>query len=122
MNKEDIENFKGFQSPESEKETALFFCEIGLKCVDLCFKITGTDGSPITDIDGIFLDQENKVILIYDDSTQKNDSNAKISVFFNKCKEPRKLLPRRDLLKILRLFCIEMGVDPLRINMCQNFG
>ncbi|GEM_PF-1599740 len=74
---------------DSEKETAIFFDSLGLECINLCFKIKADDGTEITDIDGIFLDKENKVILIYDDSKKDRDSNAKISVFFSKCKETK---------------------------------
>jgi len=74
---------------DSERETAQFFSALGLECVSLCFKIRAEDGTEITDIDGIFLDRENKIILIYDDSKKDRDSNAKIAVFFSKCKETR---------------------------------
>lgn len=74
---------------DSEKETAIFFYNLGLECINLCFKIKADDGTDITDIDGIFLDKENKIILIYDDSKKDRDSNAKISVFFSKCKETK---------------------------------
>ncbi|MGV0751786.1 DGQHR domain-containing protein [Empedobacter brevis] len=88
MTREEIESFKEFQSPESEKETALFFNDIGLECISLCFKIKADDGfTDITDVDGIYLDRENKIIIIYDDSTQKNDNNSKIATFFLKCQE-----------------------------------
>lgn len=72
----------------SEKETASFFDKIGLKCIDLCFKIKTQKGADVTDIDGIFLDEENEVIIIYDDS-EKSDSNPKILNFISKCKENR---------------------------------
>lgn len=74
---------------ESEKATALFFDRIGLKCIDLCFKIKADDGTDITDIDGIFLDEENKVIIIYDDSEIANNHNPKILSFISKCKEDK---------------------------------
>lgn len=74
---------------DSEKATAQFFYKLGLECIDLCFKIQAEDGSDVTDIDGIFLDNENKVIFIYDDSKQKNDSNSKIALFFNKCSQTK---------------------------------
>lgn len=86
MNRDEIENFEGYQSA-SEKGTALFFHDIGLKCIDLCFKIKADDGSDITDIDGIFLDEENKVIIIYDDSTQSGQHNTKILSFLSKCQQ-----------------------------------
>src|SRR5699024_6075675 len=33
--------------------------------------------------------KENKVILIYDDSTQNKDSNSKIALFFSKCSQTK---------------------------------
>lgn len=88
MKREEIESFTGFQSKDSEKETALFFNDIGLECISLCFKIKADDGfTDITDIDGIFLDNDNKIIIIYDDSQQSRDSNSKISTFFLKCQQ-----------------------------------
>lgn len=72
---------------QSEKDTALFFSRIGLKCIDLCFKIKAEDGTDVTDIDGIFLDEENKCIIIYDDSTLAEGHNTKILSFISKCQE-----------------------------------
>lgn len=72
---------------QSEKDTALFFDRIGLKCIDLCFKITAEDGTDVTDIDGIFLDEENKCIIIYDDSKLADGHNPKILSFISKCQE-----------------------------------
>ncbi len=88
MNRKEIENFEGFNSP-SEKETALFFNNLGLTCVSLCSKIKADDGSDITDIDGIFVDIENKIIIIYDDSIQKSDATSKIALFFTKCSQTK---------------------------------
>ncbi|MDR3009461.1 MAG: DGQHR domain-containing protein [Sphingobacterium sp.] len=88
MNKEEIENFQSFSS-ESEKETALFFDSLGLTCISLCSKIKADDGSDITDIDGIFVDIENKIIIIYDDSIQKSDATSKIALFFTKCSQTK---------------------------------
>lgn len=88
LTKEEIENFDNYGSPD-EKDVALFFKELGLECIALCFKIIADDGSDVTDIDGIFLDTENKVILIYDDSKQKKDSTSKIALFFSKCSQTK---------------------------------
>ncbi|MES2746912.1 MAG: DGQHR domain-containing protein [Bacteroidota bacterium] len=68
----------------SEKETALFFDSIGLKCIDLSFKIHDDKNKVTGEIDGIFIDEENEVILIYDDSKQQKKSNDKITKFFTK--------------------------------------
>lgn len=73
----------------SEKDTAEFFLRIGLKCIDINFIILDEDDKThITDIDGIFLDEENEIIIIYDDSEQKEAHNQKISTFFSKCQMP----------------------------------
>lgn len=69
---------------ESEKETALFFDRLGLKCVDLGFKIYDSKSNVTGEIDGIFIDEENEVILIYDESKQQKKSNDKITKFFTK--------------------------------------
>lgn len=69
---------------ESEKETALFFDSLGLRCIDLSFKIADTKGNVTGEIDGIFIDEENEVILIYDESKQQKKSNDKITKFFTK--------------------------------------
>jgi len=69
---------------ESEKDTAKFFDKLGLKCIDLGFKIYDKKKNCIGEIDGVFIDEENEVILIYDDSTQTVDVNTKITKFFTK--------------------------------------
>jgi hypothetical protein len=63
---------------DSEKDTANFFDRIGLKCIDLSFKIKDDKGKDTGEIDGIFIDIENEVILIYDESKQQKKSNDKI--------------------------------------------
>ncbi len=70
---------------DSEKETALFFDSIGLECIDLSFKIKDNNNRDLGEIDGIFLDKENEVIIIYDDSILKDGVNSKITTFFSKC-------------------------------------
>lgn len=73
---------------KSEEETALFLDRIGLKCIDINFDILADDNKTlITDIDGIFLDKENEIIIIYDDSLLKDGQNQKISTFFSKCQK-----------------------------------
>ena len=72
---------------ESEKETADLFDRLGLECIDISFKIYDSKQNPIGEIDGIFLDRENEIIIIYDDSNQKNDVNTKITKFFTKWNE-----------------------------------
>jgi|694.fasta_scaffold93503_3 DGQHR domain-containing protein len=69
---------------DSEKDTANFFDRIGLKCIDLSFKIKDDKGKDTGEIDGIFIDIENEVILIYDESKQQKKSNDKITKFFTK--------------------------------------
>lgn len=69
---------------DSEKETAIFFSDLGLDCINLNFDVKDEFDNKITDIDGIFLDKKNEAIIIYDDSTQK-DPNQKIIAFFSKC-------------------------------------
>lgn len=74
----------------SEQETAEFFARIGLICIDLNFIIFADDNEThITDIDGIFLDKDNEIIIIYDDSTLSNGHNPKITAFFSKCQDPQ---------------------------------
>jgi DGQHR domain-containing protein len=69
---------------ESEKETAELLGRLGLKCIDLSFKIYDAKGKTTGEIDGIFLDEENEVILIYDESKQSKKTNDKITKFFTK--------------------------------------
>lgn len=72
----------------SERETAHFFDSIGLICVDLSFEVKDDNNRDLGEIDGIFLDKESEVIIIYDDSVQKESINSKITTFFSKCQSP----------------------------------
>jgi len=67
-----------------EKETALYFEKIGLRCIDLGYKIKDEQGSPIAELDGIFLDEENEVIIAYEDTTKVSDASSKIVRFFTR--------------------------------------
>ena len=68
---------------ESEKNTARLFKKLGFECIDLNLIIKDNDGNDIGEIDGIFLDMKNQVIIIYDDSIDK-DANTKIIKWFSK--------------------------------------
>lgn len=68
---------------ESEKETAQFFDRLEIKC-DALNWVTKIDGIDLGEIDGIFLDKENEVIFIYDESVYSNGVNPKINSFFTK--------------------------------------
>jgi hypothetical protein len=101
---------------ESEKETALFFDSLGLKCIDLGFKIFDTKNNVTGEIDGIFIDEDNEVILIYDDSKQQKKSNDKITKFFSKWLNQTNESKIFESLKNLPFFPIHI----LYINKIQN--
>lgn len=72
---------------DSERRVAIFFKNIGLECADLNLKIENEDGENLGEIDGVFLDSENEIIIIYDDSTQTSNVNTKITKWFTKWKD-----------------------------------
>ncbi|MBL4561763.1 MAG: DGQHR domain-containing protein [Labilibaculum sp.] len=74
-------------STDSEKRVAQFFNNIGLECADLNLKIDDEDGGCLGEIDGVFVDRENEIIIIYDDSTQSTNVNTKITKWFTKWKD-----------------------------------
>lgn len=84
----------------SERETALFFDAIGLECTSLNFKLKTSTGTDLGEIDGIFVDNKNEIIFIYDDSEHSNDVNKKISGWFNKWSDSKN---QKALLEVLKL-------------------
>jgi len=101
---------------ESEKETASFLDSLGLKCIDLSFKIYDSKGKTTGEIDGIFIDEENEVILIYDESKQVKKPNDKITKFFTKWVNQDNEAKIFDSLPNLPYFPIHI----LYINKVQN--
>lgn len=101
---------------ESEKETAAFLDGLGLKCIDLSFKIYDAKGKTTGEIDGIFLDEENEVILIYDESKQAKKPNDKITKFFTKWVNQDNEAKIFEALPTLPYFPIHI----LYINKVQN--
>lgn len=79
----DFENKLQKCQNDSEKNTALLFKNLGFECIDLNLIIKDKDGNDIGEIDGVFLDTSNQVIIIYDDSVDK-DANTKIIKWFSK--------------------------------------
>jgi len=69
---------------DEERETANYFDKIGLRCVDLGFKIYDGNHSVIGEMDGIFVDDENEVIIAYEDSAKSSEVNSKITKFFTR--------------------------------------
>lgn len=82
----DVLNYTSWANP-SEKETALFFQNLGLECVALNWKKKNANDSDDGEIDGVFFDSANQLYIIYDDSTQKQNRQDKISKFLNKWKD-----------------------------------
>jgi len=103
---------------DSEKETAKFLSDLGLKCIDLSFKIFDSKGKTTGEIDGIFLDEENEVILIYDESKLAKKSNDKITKFFTKWLNQDNEEKIFEALPNLPYFPIHI----LYINKMQNRG
>jgi len=87
INKKMLEEKLKKCTTESEKRVAHFFNEIGLECVDLSLEIKDENGEKLGEIDGVFLDRENEIIIIYDDSTQSTNVNTKITKWFTKWKD-----------------------------------
>lgn len=101
---------------DSEKETAHFFDKLGLKCVDLGFKIYDSKNNVTGEIDGIFIDEENEIILIYDESKQQKKSNDKITKFFTKWSNQNNEAKIFESLPNLAFYPIHI----LYINKIQN--
>lgn len=76
-------------SNASEKETALLLHNIDLECVTLNWKMKSKDNQDEGEIDGIFYDEVNQLYIIYDNSTQHNHRQEKISKFLNKWKDKK---------------------------------
>lgn len=68
---------------ESEKHSAKLFDDFGLKCIDLDYVIKTSGGLDLGEIDGIFIDEVNEIVFIYDDS-ELQSPNQKIVGFFQK--------------------------------------
>jgi DGQHR domain-containing protein len=68
---------------DSEKLTAKLFNDFELKCVDLDYVVKTTSGLDLGEIDGIFVDDTNEIVFIYDDS-ELQSPNSKIVSFFQK--------------------------------------
>lgn len=122
-----------FNSNASEKDTALFFDRIGLDCVALNPKIPTETGIDLGEIDGIFIDNKNELIFIYDDSVHRKDVNKKISGWFNKwtfVENKNKLLKELNLPDFYRIFILyidkiktstEKGdLEPIRSSLKEN--
>lgn len=107
---------------DSERETALFFDSIGLTCVDLSFKIKNKDNDKLDlgEIDGIFLDTENEVIIIYDDCKKKEKDNAKITTFFTKCKSSDFIDQIYAIKDVPQYKIYILYIDKLRKNNNEN--
>lgn len=68
---------------DSEKLTAKLFNDFELKCIDLDFVIKTSSNLDLGEVDGIFVDDSNEIVFIYDDS-ELQSPNAKIVSFFQK--------------------------------------
>jgi len=68
---------------DSEKLTAKLFNDFELKCIDLDSVVKTSSGLDLGEIDGIFLDDANEIVFIYDDSEYQSP-NQKIVGFFQK--------------------------------------
>ncbi|MBK9334024.1 MAG: hypothetical protein IPM96_16865 [Ignavibacteria bacterium] len=71
---------------DSEKETAKLFSDLGITLIELNWKMKDETGNDEGEIDGIFLDEINKIYLIYDVSYKEKDRQEKIVKFLTKWK------------------------------------
>lgn len=67
----------------SEEKTAKLFNDFELKCWDLDYVVKTKSGLDLGEIDGIFVDDDNEIVFIYDDS-ELQSPNQKIVSFFQK--------------------------------------
>jgi hypothetical protein len=95
-----IEDKFNSKTNESEKETAKLFSKLELDCKELNFKLKTIVSEDLGEIDGVFIDNKEEIIFIYDDSVHSVDVNKKISGFFNKWNDPKN---KSNLIKELNL-------------------
>ncbi len=84
---------------ESERFTAKLFIDFELKCFDLDYVVKTSSGLDLGEIDGIFVDDVNEIVFIYDDS-ELQSPNQKIVSFFQKWSNKNNLT---ELIKLKNL-------------------
>lgn len=68
-----------------KKKLQFFFLNFWAgECKELNYKLKTTINEDLGEIDGIFVDNKEEKIFIYDDSEHSNNANKKIAGFFNK--------------------------------------